>query len=448
MTYHFLTKYSTTITFTRRLHYLFLCSPFLKYYFNLLLLLFILIFIHFNYFSLLSLSLLFILIFPTGGRDPIQVLDQQNYNKHNRLYQWSDINESDVKMFLAHIIIMGLVRKPTIAKYWRKNDLSCTPFFGRYMTRMQFEGILSNLHLNDNTQTNADPLYKLRPMIDMIDRNFLHVYTPDKNLSVDEASCPFKGRLSFRMYNPRKPCRFHIHLYQVCEAESGYCLGFEVFTGNKNSEAIRLSQPLDPDCTITTKLVLGLLEKTRLLDKGYHVYMDNYYSSPELMEELFFCSTFSAGTCRGNRKGLPKAITKCKLKPGEVCFRQNDALLCIKWCDKRSVLILSTIHEAVDINTGKIDRHGFPILKPEPVHDYTMKMRGCDISDQLMTSYSMLRRSVKWWRKLFFHLFALCINNAYILYKKIPGNQSHMIHSLKNWQPISLIHHYNLAHLL
>ena len=30
-----------------------------------------------------------------------------------------------------------------------------------------------------------------------------------------------------------------------------------------------------------------------------------------------------------------------------------------------------------------------------------MKMRGCDISDQLMTSYSMLRHSVKWWRKLF-----------------------------------------------
>ena len=124
MTYHFLTKYLTTITFTRRLHYLFLFSPFFKYYFNLLLLLFILIFIHFNYFNLLSLlfflifihfnyfkllSLLFILIFPTGGRNPIQALDQQNYNKHNRLYQWSDINESDVKMFLAHIIIMGLV---------------------------------------------------------------------------------------------------------------------------------------------------------------------------------------------------------------------------------------------------------------------------------------------------------------------------------------------------
>ena len=66
------------------------------------------------------------------------------------------------------------------------------------MTRMQFEAILSNLHLNDNTQANEDPLYKLRPMIDMVDRNFLHVYTPDKNLSIDEASCPFKGKAFFQ----------------------------------------------------------------------------------------------------------------------------------------------------------------------------------------------------------------------------------------------------------
>ena len=183
-----------------------------------------------------------------------------------------------------------------------------------------------------------------------------------------------------------------------------------------------MSKPVDPTCTVTTKLVLGLLEKCKLLDKGYHIYMDNYYSSPELMEELYLRSTFSAGTCRSNRKSLPKSVTLAKLKPGQSCFHRAGSLLCIKWCDKRSVLIVSTIHDAVEINTGKKDRHGNPIIKPESVHQYTMNMRGCDLSDQLMTSYSMLRHSVKWWRKLFFHMFALCINNAYILYKKFNRN--------------------------
>ena len=45
-------------------------------------------------------------------------------------------------------------------------------------------------------------------------------------------------------------------------------------------------------------------------------------------------------------------------------------------------------------------------------------MSGCDLADQLMTSYSFFRRNLKWWRKLFFHLLLLLLNNAYILNKK------------------------------
>ena len=43
---------------------------------------------------------------------------------------------------------------------------------------------------------------------------------------------------------------------------------------------------------------------------------------------------------------------------------------------------------------------------------------GCALLDQLMTSYCMLCQPVKWWRKLFFHMFSLLLNNAYGLHKK------------------------------
>ena len=43
---------------------------------------------------------------------------------------------------------------------------------------------------------------------------------------------------------------------------------------------------------------------------------------------------------------------------------------------------------------------------------------GCDLSDQLMTSYCMLCQPVKWWRKLFFHMFSLVLNNTSVLHKK------------------------------
>ena len=43
---------------------------------------------------------------------------------------------------------------------------------------------------------------------------------------------------------------------------------------------------------------------------------------------------------------------------------------------------------------------------------------GVDTSDQVLKNYSMLRKTVKWWRQLFFYLFTLAMCNAYYLHRK------------------------------
>ena len=285
------------------------------------------------------------------------------------------------------------------------------------MGRINFERILSSIHLSDNTLVSTDPLVKLKPFIDMCDRNFLHVYKSNTNISVDEASCKWKGRFSHKVYNPRKPLKFHIKLYQVCEGDSGYVIAFEVYVGKANSACIEMSKSLDTMVNDTTKLVLGLLEKGQLLDKGYKVFTDNYYTNPELLLECFYRQTFGTGTVRGNRKNMPKAVVRAKLKKEESCFCRNGELLCIKWWDKCQVIVLTTINDAVEV-VWKHDHHGNTQLKPKAFVEYTSNMWVCDLSDQLMTSYCMLHRSVKWWRKLFFRMLSLLLNNAYVLHKK------------------------------
>ena len=193
-----------------------------------------------------------------------------------------------MKLFMAHVIVKELIRKPNVTKYWSCNPIISTPFFGKYMGRMNFEHILSNIHLSDNTLASTDPLVKLEPFIDMCDRNFLHVYKSNKRISVDEASCKWKGCFSHKVYNPRKPSKFHIKLYQVCEAELGYIIAFEVYIGKVISTCMQMSKAIDPTVNDTMKLVLGLLEKAQLLDKGYNVFIDNYYTSPELLFKLFY----------------------------------------------------------------------------------------------------------------------------------------------------------------
>ena len=116
---------------------------------------------------------------------------------------------------------------------------------------------------------------------------------------------------------------------------------------------------LDPDSTQTTKTVVGLLQKANLLGKGYHVYMDNYYFCPDLFCKLHFKEVFGCRTNRLNCKNLLKAFTKAKLqKSGECTFRRGGLLICVKWLERKDVTMLNSIHEAILVETGKVDREG------------------------------------------------------------------------------------------
>ena len=57
--------------------------------------------------------------------------------------------------------------------------------------------------------------------------------------------------------------------------------------------------------------------------------------------------------------------------------------------------------------------------KPTFVVDYNEFMLGVDKLDQLMSYYSFLHKSVKWWRKIFFWLLEVVVINAYIIHKEL-----------------------------
>jgi len=57
------------------------------------------------------------------------------------------------------------------------------------------------------------------------------------------------------------------------------------------------------------------------------------------------------------------------------------------------------------------------------VVDYNCHMGYVDKGDRMANSYSINRRTWKWTKKLFFHLFDLTILNSYILFSSLGGKK-------------------------
>jgi hypothetical protein len=330
--------------------------------------------------------------------------DLEVLSPHSRLRKWRDVTKDEMKVFVALSIAMGLVTKLDIESYWSTDETDETPLFGKYMPKDRYLLILWNIHLNDNAlqvgrgNPGFDPLGKVRPFITMIRRTFRDAYRPNMDLSFDEGSCPWRGRLRWKVYNPSKPNKFHMKLYQVCESESGWVSGFDVYTGSTEC-AEYAAVVTDAELTQTSKIVVGMLAFCGLLDKGYHVYMDNYYSSPELMDELELHGTYACGTLRVNRRDVPKALKATKCTEGQAIFRRRDHLLALKFHDKRDVHMISSIHQATTVVIQ--NRHGHIVRKPSAVVDYVKKMGGVDLSDQIQQYYGVFLKSHKYWKKLF-----------------------------------------------
>ena len=95
-----------------------------------------------------------------------------------------------MKVFAAHLIVMGVLKKNSLEQYWSRHSILNMPFFGHYMSRNCFQNILLNLHVSDPDETNPpkgeadhDPLFLVRPMVDMMQRNFHTEYRTGKELS-------------------------------------------------------------------------------------------------------------------------------------------------------------------------------------------------------------------------------------------------------------------------
>lgn len=135
---------------------------------------------------------------------------------------------------------------------------------------------------------------------------------------------------------------------------------------------------------------------------------------------LFGCTkkkTGACGTVKKNRKHMPNINEN--LKKDEISFRSDDTLLALKWCDKREVFMLTTYAANMGL-TGRTEREtGRQKMKPTCIIDYNRCMGGVDKTDMLLSSVECIRKTTKWYKKVFFHFVDMALLNSCALYKHL-----------------------------
>uniref|UniRef100_A0A673AIN1 PiggyBac transposable element-derived protein domain-containing protein n=1 Tax=Sphaeramia orbicularis TaxID=375764 RepID=A0A673AIN1_9TELE len=326
-------------------------------------------------------------------------------------YTWADVEVEEFYKFLGLIIYTSLVSLPSIVDYWKQNTITSVAFPITVMTRNRFGALLWNIHPGDpeeddeRKRTSAyDKLFRIKPLTDSILSACQAYYHPRKELAIYERMVATKAKTG--------------RMFVLADSSNGYTVNFNVYVG-KTHTLHRLSY----------NAVMQLIQPS-YLGSGYHVYMDNFFTSPQLFLDLASMKIGACGRYRDNMKGCPtgrkNALTR-KSERGTVRWIREGSLVFVKWKDTEEVSVCSTIHPAV---SGEIvkrrvkEEGGHWAVKnfscPTPVIAYNKHMRGVD---HMFQYYSTHHRTTRWYRNIFLHLVDVAATNAYILHCDISASK-------------------------
>ena len=237
------------------------------------------------------------------------------------------------------------------------------------------------------------------------------VYKPHFSLTIDEQLMPSKNRTKLITYMPNKPDKYGIKFWMVVDNESKYVYNILPYLGNYEKET-RSGLRLADDTVL--RLMQGLL------DKGYNVTTDNFFTSPQLARILRKRRTTIVGTVRANRLHLPAQLSKETLQLHESSFywnNMNKQLVVHYQCkQKKAVILLSTLHDNPSVDTSKKQ-------KPNVIRFYNKNKCGVDIVDSMLRKNSTRCASRKWTVAVWQNMLDIAALNSWICFKEVRDGQ-------------------------
>ncbi|XP_066599987.1 piggyBac transposable element-derived protein 3-like [Prorops nasuta] len=340
-------------------------------------------------------------------------------------------NQLDV--FLGIVLTSIFSERKSERDYWSSNELlKCIPIASA-MSRDAFLEIKRNIKLyKPKDKNDNDKAWKVRNILDIFKKNAAQFGFSSTALSIDEMMVKFHGRAPILQFMPNKPVRFGLKMWAICNVD-GYLFDCDIYCGKgtniySTSNEMKLSK-----CAVGSRVVMLMVQKIltsvslRKINM-YHIYFDNYFSSPDLFVHLKNIGLVATGTVRHDRVKVKNILPK-KAERGAyiVQHEENSGMNFITFMDSKPVSFLSTATGVTPLhkirrfsvqNRSKVD-----LLVPKIVKQYNDFMGGVDQHDAHCSNLFPTIRRRNWTWSVLLRLIQSSITNATVLRNLVHANK-------------------------
>ena len=212
-------------------------------------------------------------------------------------------------------------------------------------------------------------------------------------VTMDEQLIPFRGCCRFRQYIPRKPDKYSMKLFLMCDVATAYTFNGLPNVGRKdNQRCVGLAE------SVVKKLV------DPVHNSGINVTTDNCFTNAKLAADLLHKQITLLGTVRKNKVVPPEFHAAKERTTGSSLFGfcQKQAMMFYFPKKGKMITLLSSMHDKKEVDERS--------RKLVMILNYNKTKANMDLVGQMCHIYSVQRRTTCWPLAYFYN----CLNLAAI----------------------------------
>jgi hypothetical protein len=233
-----------------------------------------------------------------------------------RIRKFEPVNNKEILSWLGIILWMSIHPNPGLQDHWSSDDLGHT-CIKKSMSYARWRAIYSYIHCNPaqfeptipSTAKSKSgeawyrPHEKVEPIAELIRQKAIELMTPSTHIAIDECIAGFSGRTSDTVIIKSKPTPEGFKLW--CIASFGYIYSFmfhvpgqQKGAGPQGLRREQWNKEITPPMAPTHLIILELASRLHDCGRGHCIWMDNLFTTQQVLSELRKRGIGGAGTVR------------------------------------------------------------------------------------------------------------------------------------------------------